>query len=282
MIKHYHVGTTVVFDGYDAPSTKSAEQNRRAKYSADIVVTPNLQTTTSQSAFHGNNCNKSHLIQTPDLRSIGITLIQADPDADVLIVSTEMEMSKSHNDQPVVFGGTVTDLLASASASMDPFMQCHSNPVFFYSITQLQQALGSKRQHILFLHAITGCDTTSALYGQGKVKTLKLAQKNVENMSSYMNVFAQTSSTHEDVATAGEQFMLKLYGAERFATLNKYRHMAYKRLVAKTPASGTFTLASLPPTTAAAMQHSYRVSTGTAVVWVILTTYRVGVENRRK
>ena len=203
-----------------------------------------------------------------------------------------MELSKFHNDQPVVVVGTDTDLLAilvaSASASMDLFMQCHTNPVFFYSITQLQQALGSTRQPILFLHVITGCGTTSALYRQGKVKALKLAQNNDENKSSYMNVFAQTSSTHEDVATAGEQFLLKLYGAERFASLNKYRHVAYKRLVAKTSASGTFTLASLPPTTAAARQHSYSVSTGTAVVCAKLTTHRVGVggwgggENRRK
>ena len=80
-------------------------------------------------------------------------------------------------------------------------------------------------------------------------------------MSSYMNVFAQTSITHEDVATAGEQVLLKLYGAERFATLDKYRHVAYKRLVAKTSASGTFPLTSLPPTTA-----------GSAMVCAILTT----------
>ena len=40
--KHYHASATVVFDGYDGPpSTKSAEQNRRARIrtSADIVVT---------------------------------------------------------------------------------------------------------------------------------------------------------------------------------------------------------------------------------------------------
>ena len=57
IIKHYHVGATLVFDGYNAPpSTKSAEQNRGAMYtiSAYIVVTPNLQTTTSLSAFLGN------------------------------------------------------------------------------------------------------------------------------------------------------------------------------------------------------------------------------------
>ena len=138
-------------------------------------------------------------------------------------------------------------------------MLCHLNPVTLYSIKQLQQALGTTRRHILFIHAVTGCDTTSALYGQGKVKAFKLALKKEPTLLSCMDAFASTASNHDDVATAGEQFLLKLYGAEQFATLDKYRHVAYKRSVARTSSSNSFTLASLPPTTAAAMQHSYRV-----------------------
>ena len=78
-------------------------------------------------------------------------------------------------------------------------------------------------------------------------------------MRSCMYAFAHTASNHEDVATVWEQFMFKLYGAELFATLDKYRHAAYKRPVARTSTSNSFTLASLPATTAAARQHSYRV-----------------------
>ncbi len=172
-----------MFDDYDGPpSTKSAEQNRRARIrtSADIVVTPNLPTTTSQCAFLGNNNNKSHLIQTlsADLRSISITVKQAESDADVLILSIALEISQSDNERPVVVVGTDTDLLAMliarASSSMNMFMLVHLNPVTLYSIKQLQQALGTTRRHILFIHAVTGCDTTSALYGQGKWKALRL------------------------------------------------------------------------------------------------------------
>ena len=89
IIKHYHEGVTVVFDG-DAgpPSTKSAEQNRRAKTctSAYIVIAPNLPTTTTQAAFLGNNCNKARLIDTLSLvlTSSGITVKQAESDADTL------------------------------------------------------------------------------------------------------------------------------------------------------------------------------------------------------
>ena len=47
ILNRYKVGATVVFDGYDCPlSTKSAEQNRRAKSrtSASIMVSPDLPT----------------------------------------------------------------------------------------------------------------------------------------------------------------------------------------------------------------------------------------------
>ena len=111
------------------------------------------------------------------------------------------------------------------------FMLCHLNLITLYSVEQLHQALGSTRHHLLFIHAITGCDTTSALYGQGKVKALKLAQKQDVNLCSHMGVFSLHSSTREDVTTAGEQFLLILYGAGQFATLSKYRYVAYIRSV---------------------------------------------------
>ena len=47
IIKHYHEDATVVFDGYAGlPSTKPAEQNRRAETctSADVLFAPNVPT----------------------------------------------------------------------------------------------------------------------------------------------------------------------------------------------------------------------------------------------
>ena len=61
-------------------------------------------------------------------------------------------------------------------------------------------------------------------------------------MLSYMDIFVRIASKHEDVTTAREQFLFKLYGAERFATQNTFSHVAYKRSVART--CNSFTLAS--------------------------------------
>ena len=132
----------------------------------------------------------------------------------------------SERDQPVVVVGTDADLLVMlvvrATSSINMFMLCHRNPITLYSVEPLHQALRSTRQHLLYIHALTGCDTTSVLYEQGKVKASKLAQKQDANMCTHMDVFSLHSSTREDVTTAGEQFLLVLYGAGQFATLNKY------------------------------------------------------------
>lgn len=56
----------------------------------DIVVRSTMQTNTTQSAFLGNDYNKSRLIQT--LFS----------DVDVLIISVAVDMAKCDKDQPVL------------------------------------------------------------------------------------------------------------------------------------------------------------------------------------
>ena len=138
-------------------------------------------------------------------------------------------------------------------------MLCHEKEQLeLYDINELQRELGTMKHRLLFIHAMTGCDTTSALYNQGKCKALKLARAKTE-LHPLMDVFMRASSSHDDVASAGERFMLALYGADKFASLNKYINVAYKRGVARTSLSSSFQLSSIPPTSAAARQHSYRV-----------------------
>ncbi|KAG1656003.1 Bis(5'-adenosyl)-triphosphatase enpp4 [Nymphon striatum] len=72
------------------------------------------------------------------------------------------------------------------------------------------------------------------------------------------NLTGINGSTHDKVKRAGETFVLKLYGASSFESLDKYRHIAYKRAIGRCSPSSSFQLASLPPTSAAAKKHSYR------------------------
>ncbi|KAL1446642.1 hypothetical protein WDU94_013905, partial [Cyamophila willieti] len=71
---------------------------------------------------------------------------------------------------------------------------------------------------ILFTHAFTGCDTTSALFGQGKTKITTLLSKN-ESLTEQVEVFLRPNSTPEVVKESGIKCFVALYGglSEPFA-----------------------------------------------------------------
>ena len=97
---------------------------------------------------------------------------QARSDADTLIVETALEMVSSKDNASVVVVGTDTDILVMLIAKATEkklFMLCCGKPDVLYSIRSLQQALENVTQHILFIHTVTGCYTTSALYNQAQL-----------------------------------------------------------------------------------------------------------------
>ena len=59
-------------------------------------------------------------------------------------------------------------------------------------------------------HALSGCDTVSALYMKGKKKATQLLHKKKWDI---LNIVLQPGITHEDIVFAGERFLLGLYGA---------------------------------------------------------------------
>lgn len=135
-------------------------------------------------------------------------------------------------------------------------MMCNCNPVEVYDIESIQSASDSIMRHLLFVHAVTGCDTTSAFYKKGKVKALDIISSHED--WSILRVFTQPDSTHEDIQAAGESFILRLYGGFGVQSLNKLRHILYNRSLGKAAISSAFNIETLPPTSAAAKYHSYR------------------------
>lgn len=112
--------------------------------------------------------------------------------------------------------------------------------------------------HILFLHAFSGCDTTSALFHQGKLKCINVLRKNPD-LNEVIQVFKNPKAGTEIIATAGEFFLLKLYSYSDVKTMqnmssNIYRYASFTKSAYK----NKFNIASLPPTEAAARQHSFR------------------------
>lgn len=180
VLKHYSASATVLFDGYDeTASTKGAEQKRRAsrKYSNNIAFDSNTFVSISQADFLSNSHNKTRLITllTRSLREVGVTVHQAKGDADTLIVSTALQECTTGRDVLVVSTDTdVLVMLVARSEGNPKLTVLHPGtrtvPSKMYDVSQINEKLGSTKECLLFSHAVSGCDTTSAIYGKGKKK----------------------------------------------------------------------------------------------------------------
>uniref|UniRef100_A0A6P7GNU0 Uncharacterized protein LOC114344950 n=1 Tax=Diabrotica virgifera virgifera TaxID=50390 RepID=A0A6P7GNU0_DIAVI len=115
---------------------------------------------------------------TDKLTAANIEVKQAKNDADVLIIETAIEKFKATNTTIVVGEGVDLLVLITARTPVDKV-------IYFLKPGRAQQrteVYSSKRlsaypkcqNYNLFLHSITGCDTTSAIYRKGKTSVLKL------------------------------------------------------------------------------------------------------------
>ncbi|KAK3889052.1 hypothetical protein Pcinc_006928 [Petrolisthes cinctipes] len=176
-VKQKYENAHIVFDGYETRSTKDEEHFRRGgtQSSIDITVESHMQVPVSQQEFLGNAKNKARLIKilSTHLQGAGCQIYQAEADADRLIVTTACNNNDSEQESVLV--GEDTDLLVLLIAlakpqtdikMMIPVNRAHPDKIF--SSKRIQSQMGSITGSLLFLHAITGCDTTSAVYRKGK------------------------------------------------------------------------------------------------------------------
>ena len=84
-------------------------------------------------------------------------------------------MTTAADDQtrPDVVVVTDTDLLVmltvQVTAGMDLHMLFGFDPISVYSIQEIQQfIISTVKAHLMFIHAITGCDIVSARYNMGE------------------------------------------------------------------------------------------------------------------
>ena len=84
--------------------------------------------------------------------------------------------------------------------------------------------------------------------------------ENDRELREEVAVFNYPDSSPDAIAVAGEKFLLALYGAAKgTGSLNELRYYMYHSTTAKRGLGSNFQLSSLPPTSAAARQHSFRV-----------------------
>ena len=109
--------------------------------------------------------------------------------------------------------------------------------------------------HLLFIHAWSGCDTTSATFGQGKTNLVKKIQahEEVQHISSLMT---NPCSTAEEIGKAGVHLFVVLFGGKQNDSLNFLRYVKFLEIVSS---SRAIEPQKLPPTERAAHFHSLRV-----------------------
>ena len=258
---------TVVFDGYeDGPSTKDCAHQRRSgicgpavSFDGDMILKM------KKDMFLSNPANKQRFINLlgEKLQLSGYTINHSSGDADLMIVQAAVESAKSTT---TVLVGDDTDLLvllcyhAETSAHelfFIPQPKQRSITRKIWNIKETKSALGPETcADILFVHAVLGCDTTSALHGIGKGLALKKILIDAV-FREQAQVFSQTDATKADIIAAGEKALVSLYRGRSNESLDSLR---YSRFCQKITTGTTFVQPeSLPPTTAAASHHSLRV-----------------------
>ena len=187
----------------------------------------------------------------------------AEGDADPEIVRVALGKLKPPNKVTVVASDSDILIMLIARTPVDTNLSVlvpnvGSHAAKLYNISRIQTKIGSMKNLVLFTHAVTGCDTTSALYSKGKKKSWALLNKNA-NVQKSLTIFNRTGVYPDEIVLAGEQFLLILYNSQKYSSLDESRLFLYNRGIAKTKLTSTFKLATHPPTSSGARQHLLRV-----------------------
>ena len=166
------------FYGYSSgPSIKDYEHKRRkGKSTADIKLCETMTAHPKQHEFLANDRNKSQFIDLfkQCLSRDGHNVKQSEYDADTLIVKSVLDLARSGYVTTTVADDT--DILVlllhhyRSTAMADIFLLSEAakrqrQGIKFINVRRLVNLLGQTLvSHLLFIHAWSGCDTTSAIF----------------------------------------------------------------------------------------------------------------------
>lgn len=273
-IRHYSPNSWIIFDGYpecEISSTKSIERSRRQLKSTGREIAFDLNTIISvnQKVLLSNEKNKARLINLlcRSLNAAGFRTRIAPEDADRLIVVTAIENASLNSEETVIIVGEDVDLLVIFSQLAQNFKNIYfrknnngSKPNQFYNSNSFKYP--NVQKIVAFLHAFTGCDTTSCFYRLGKNRLINSFP--AEKLLELSSVFYQKNASSEEIASSAYHLIIGMYSDKSEKkiidkspnfTLNDLRFMQFSKAKIKSK----FSLESLPPTEGAAKQHAFRV-----------------------
>ncbi|KAK4298605.1 hypothetical protein Pmani_008001 [Petrolisthes manimaculis] len=267
-VRHYGSATTVVFDGYEeGPSIKDNTHQRRGHNSHPIVhFTADTEFSGKKEKFLSRDFNKQTLIKMiiAELRRSGCDVVNAPGDADVDIVKAAVRASLVHTTTLI---GEDTDLLVLLLY----YAQRDSKDLYYrsgkakadgsfkvYDIKHLQEILGHDVcSQLMFIHAMTGCDTTSRIFSVGKKAAFQKLVKGDSVLQLCAGAFTIPNQTADVIDDLGCQAMVILFGSKSTDSLATTRFNTFSKKVVS--ASSFVTPERLPPTESATRLHCRRV-----------------------
>ena len=127
---------------------------------------------------------------------------------------------------------------------------------------------------MLFVHAATGCDNTSAVYRKGKRVPFRKREAQ-PSLCTAMQIFNDPQSSRNAIAAAGEAFLCVVYGGKIDDNLDVKGHQLHLRTIAKQKVCAKCDLATLLPISAQHVNTRFRYTTKYSSVvvspWILST-----------
>ena len=229
-VRHHYSTATIVFDGYNKPA--STKTNAHARISSvrcqDIVINESNVFYSSQEKFLSNENNKKSFIIliSKYLEEDDQTVVKCDGDADTSTVSAAIRLASPKNDNPFIVVVNDTDIAIMLLYHWNVLM---SDIIFNSKKSQTAWSMKSacfnfeNREHLLFVHAWSGCDTVSAIFGKVKVSFLEFLDQSDELKdlsTSIIDVWAD----EYDIGPLSEDVFRIMYSGKKHETLTTIRY----------------------------------------------------------
>ena len=261
---HYGADTTIVFDGYgEGPSIKHNTHQRRGRNVHHVVsFTAQTELSGKKEEFLSRDTNKQTLIQkiSDQLRERDCIVVNAHGDADVDIVNTVVETSLQHTTTLI---GEDTDLLVlllyyPQGEIMNLYFRSDKpkadGTIEVYHINRIQEVLGHEMcSQLMFIHAMTGSDTTSRIFGVGKKTAFQYLAKGDPCLRYCVIAFTIPNQTTEVIDNLGCKAMAVLFGGKGTDSLATMRYNIFSKKVVSV--SSFVSPERLPPTESATKLH---------------------------
>ncbi len=255
----------IIFDWVNSPTTNDETWLRETKGALGIEVIFGLESDLKmkKELFLRNRNNKRRFIGLLTKKLEDDDFLVSTSYDNVILKIAKVAVDASETQNTVVIGkqaDTLIVLCYYASQRSFPvyymYEESAKKPTQIFPITELKEIIGEeKSKHLLFVHAMGGCRTTSQMFNISKATLF--TKLDDEHFANIAETFCCRESTRETIIKGGSEVIVSLYHGHTSDTLNQLRYRKFSEKVKRGVSS--ITCKALPPTEAAAKFHCLRV-----------------------